>query len=107
MDMNNCDTTLILAMPAQTQSCLFIPNWFTPNGNNQDDAWHIEGFEYENLRLKVFNVMGQLIYTTESSTYIPWDGNYLGKPLPEGDYYYLIESTVNDSKYSAYVTLLR
>lgn len=107
VDMNNCDTTLILAMPAQTQSCLFIPNWFTPNGNNQDDAWHIEGFEYENLRLKVFNVMGQLIYTTESSTYIPWDGNYLGKPLPEGDYYYLIESTVNDSKYSGYVTLLR
>ena len=107
VDMNNCDTTLILAMPAQTQSCLFIPNWFTPNGNNQEDAWRIEGFEYENLRLKVFNVMGQLIYTTESSTYIPWDGNYNGSPLPEGDYYYLIESTVNDSKYSGYVTLLR
>jgi gliding motility-associated-like protein len=107
VDMNNCDTTLILAMPAQTQSCLFIPNWFTPNGNNQEDAWRIEGFEYENLRLKVFNVMGQLIYTAESSTYIPWDGNYNGSPLPEGDYYYLIESTVNDSKYSGYVTILR
>lgn len=107
VDMNNCDTTLILAMPAQTQSCLFIPNWFTPNGNNQEDAWRIEGFEYENLRLKVFNVMGQLIYTTESSIYIPWDGNYNGSPLPGGDYYYLIESTVNDSKYSGYVTLLR
>jgi gliding motility-associated-like protein len=107
VDMNNCDTTLILAMPAQTQSCLFIPNWFTPNGNNQEDAWRIEGFEYENLRLKVFNVMGQLVYTTESSTYIPWDGNYNGSPLPEGDYYYLIESIVNDSKYSGYVTILR
>ena len=107
VDMNNCDTTMVLAMPAQTQSCLFIPNWFTPNGNNQEDIWRIEGFEYENLRLKVFNVMGQLIYTTESSTYIPWNGNYNGKPLPEGDYYYLIESTVNDSRYSGYVTLLR
>ena len=107
VDMNNCDTTMVLAMPAQTQSCLFIPNWFTPNGNNQEDIWRIEGFEYENLRLKVFNVMGQLIYTTESSTYIPWNGNYNGSPLPEGDYYYLIESTVNDSRYSGYVTLLR
>jgi gliding motility-associated-like protein len=107
VDRNNCDTTMVLAMPAQTQSCLFIPNWFTPNGNNQEDIWRIEGFEYENLRLKVFNVMGQLIYTTESSTYIPWNGNYNGRPLPEGDYYYLIESTVNDSRYSGYVTLLR
>ena len=107
IDMNNCDTTVILAMPAQTQSCLFIPNWFTPNGNSQEDTWRIEGFEYENLRLKVFNVMGQLIYTTESSIYIPWDGSYNGSPLPEGDYYYLIESTVNDSRYSGYVTLLR
>jgi gliding motility-associated-like protein len=107
VDMNNCDTTVILAMPAQTQSCLFIPNWFTPNGNSQEDTWRIEGFEHENLRLKVFNVMGQLIYTTESSIYIPWDGSYNGSPLPEGDYYYLIESTVNDSRYSGYVTLLR
>lgn len=107
VDMNNCDTTIILAMPAQTQSCLFIPNWFTPNGNNQEDVWRIEGFEYENLRLKVFNVLGQLMYTTESSNYLPWDGYFDGRTLPAGDYYYVIESTVDDSRYSGYVTLLR
>ena len=107
VDFNNCDTLFVIAMPPVRDPCMFIPNWFSPNSNGKEDIWLIEGFEYGQLMLRIFNVYGQELYYTESQNYVPWDGTYNGKDLPNGDYYYVIESENNLSQYTGYVTLLR
>lgn len=107
VDFNNCDTLFVIAMPPVRDPCIFIPNWFSPNGNGKEDLWLIEGFEYGQLKLRIFNVYGQQIYYTESQNYVPWDGTYNGKELPNGDYYYVIESENYFSQYTGYVTILR
>ena len=107
VDFNNCDTLFVIAMPPVREPCIFIPNWFSPNGNSEEDTWLIDGFEYGELTLKIFNVLGQELYRTESSNYTPWDGTLNGKSLPAGDYYYVITSALLNSNYTGYVTLLR
>jgi gliding motility-associated-like protein len=107
VDFNNCDTLFVIAMPPVRDPCIFIPNWFSPNGNSEEDTWLIDGFEYGALTLKIFNVLGQELYKTESANYIPWDGTFSGKSLPAGDYYYVITSALLNNNYTGYVTLLR
>jgi gliding motility-associated-like protein len=107
VDFNNCDTLFVIAMPPARDPCIFIPNWFSPNGNSEEDTWLIDGFEYGALTLKIFNVLGQELYRTESANYTPWDGTFNGKSLPAGDYYYVITSALLNNNYTGYVTLLR
>jgi len=83
-----------------------IPNWFSPNGNGNEDVWNIDWFDCGQFTLKVFNIYGQLIYSAESQNYIPWDGTFNGKQLPSGDYYYVIESEDYSNQYTGYVTIL-
>ncbi|MES2375194.1 MAG: gliding motility-associated C-terminal domain-containing protein [Bacteroidota bacterium] len=65
------------------------PNVFTPNNDGVNDffALHIEGYvKFGNL--DVFNRYGQLMYSTKSPTGF-WDGNFKGKDLPTGTYYWI------------------
>jgi gliding motility-associated-like protein len=107
VDQVGCDTVVRWEMPPLYDPCVFIPNWFSPNGNGEQDLWRIRGMEYEDLKVSVFNVLGQLLYTTTSNTYVPWDGTYNGKDMPAGDYYYVIEDITSGDNYTGYVTILR
>ncbi|NNU34630.1 gliding motility-associated C-terminal domain-containing protein [Mucilaginibacter sp. S1162] len=65
------------------------PNVFTPNNDGVNDSFalHIEGYvQFGNL--DIFNRNGQLIYSTKSPTAF-WDGNFKGKDLPAGTYYWI------------------
>ena len=107
LDAKGCDTIFQLAMPPLNDPCIFIPNWFSPNGNGEQDLWMIRGIEYEKLKVQVFNVHGQLLYTSSSYDYTPWDGTFQGKEMPAGDYYYVIESFGIGDNYTGHVTILR
>jgi gliding motility-associated-like protein len=107
MDQNGCDTSFLVDLSPVYEPCVEIPNWFSPNGNGENDLWVIQGFELEALKLVVFNVWGQIIYQTDSDNYIPWDGTYEGVSLPNGDYYYVMTSRNEHKYYSGYVTILR
>jgi gliding motility-associated-like protein len=76
---------------------LFDPvNIITPNGDNKNDQLVFVGLEtYPNNQLKVFNRWGNIVY--ESLSYQnDWGGTYQGKPLPAGNYYYIL--TVNKTE---------
>jgi gliding motility-associated-like protein len=107
MDQNGCDTSFLVDLSPVYEPCVEIPNWFSPNGNGENDFWVIQGFELEALDLTVFNVWGQIVYQTDSDNYIPWDGTYEGVSLPNGDYYYVMTSRDEHKYYSGYVTILR
>ncbi len=68
---------------------LFIPKFFTPNGDTFKDTWKIidrnnvieEVFIFDRYGKLLKHVLGNAVY---------WDGTYNGKALEANDYWYLI-----------------
>ena len=74
-------------------SPLSIYNALTPNGDNIDDTWTINGIDrpvFEAAVVSVFDRWGQQVYKSLGYR-TPWDGTNNGKYLPTGAYYYVIE----------------
>lgn len=69
----------------------YIPNAFTPNSDGLNDIFRaippgIEKTDY----FRIFNRWGQLLFETHQ--YMKgWDGNYIGKPQPNGIYVWEIK----------------
>ena len=107
-DDNGCTASQTVVLTESRNPCVEIPNWFSPDGNGQNETWVIPGFEFGSYQLFVVNVWGQKVYETRSENYIPWDGTFKGEPLPNGDYYYVVSSSdSSEPTFTGYVTILR
>ena len=52
---------------------IYIPNSFTPNGDNNNETFYIHGVDNKKIKyFKIFNRWGELIYETSENT--PWEG---------------------------------
>jgi gliding motility-associated-like protein len=96
------DVTVIVAKG------IIIPNTFTPNGDGINDLWNVKYLaDYPNARVDIYNRYGQPVYHALGYKK-PWDGMQNGKPLPAGQYYYIIDLKVkNTPSQAGYITLLR
>lgn len=69
---------------------VFIPNAFTPNGDNINDVFevkHGENCEVIDFNMKIFDRWGRLIYETNSMEKDKaWDGTAEGKEVLQGVY---------------------
>jgi len=90
----------------------FSTSAFTPNDDNVNDLWLLEGIDskYPNNIVKIFNRWGELVYESEKGTYeqYSWDGKNNGEVLPTGSYYYIINC--NDgkgTKFEGTVTIIK
>jgi gliding motility-associated-like protein len=91
---------------------IVVPNQiFTPNGDGQNDTYHIEGIEYySDSKLTIFNRWGIVVY--QKSGYLnDWDGysnvSKVGKTaLPVGTYFYVLDYGKDKHK-AGYVYLER
>ena len=75
--------------------CVKVRNAFSPNGDGINDKWKVyEQYDcLSNISLVVFNRYGSKVF--ESKNYLnDWDGNFKGKPVPDGTYYAVIEFTL-------------
>jgi len=68
---------------------LHIPNAFTPDGNNLNEGFGPVGMGVKWYSMKIYSRWGEKLYETAESK--PWNGMYMGEPLPEGIYVYLME----------------
>ncbi|HET7819182.1 MAG TPA: gliding motility-associated C-terminal domain-containing protein, partial [Bacteroidia bacterium] len=69
----------------------FIPNIFTPSGNNKNDTWIIPNTGFKNAHLEIFDRWGIKVYESNAPT-ISWDGHtYSGKMLSDGTYYFIAD----------------
>jgi gliding motility-associated-like protein len=69
---------------------VYIPNAFTPNSDERNDAWSWVGdCDPEEFLLMVFNRWGELIYSTEDPL-AKWDGTYQGTVSQDGVYVYRV-----------------
>jgi gliding motility-associated-like protein len=84
-----------------------IPNAFSPNADNNDDTWQIEGIEdYPANHVLIVNRWGGKIF--EASGYsraIEWKGTINGEPAPIGTYYYVL-TLGNGKSYTGPLTIV-
>lgn len=92
------------------KSGIFIPNVFSPNGDNKNDVFRIQvGKDVTGMDMAVFDRWGKQVYHT-SDINKGWDGTYDGQAADVGVYQYVIQVKFRDHSISTYkgdVTLLR
>lgn len=84
-----------------------IPNVFTPNGDGTNDAFIFKSFGLKEVKVKIFDRWGLLMFETEGEN-IAWDGRTIaGSQCPAGTYYYLLTARSETKDYSknGYLTL--
>ena len=85
----------------------FVPNAFTPNGDNTNDLFNVKlSKDAIGLDMTIFDRWGKLLkeYVNE---YPGWDGTYKGIKMPSTDYWYTINVDLNETNISGHFTLLR
>ena len=95
------------------QLIYYIPNTFTPDGNQYNQTWRpvfTSGFDPAEFRLTVYNRWGQLVWESYNHT-ASWDGTYDNRYVPDGVYTYKVwfGDKESDAHYelTGHVTLLR
>lgn len=92
---------------SMSETDLFVPNLFTPNGDGNNDVFEIRGLGlfYSNS-LVIVNRWGNEVYKSNN-----YQNNWTGEGLNEGTYFYklTIKETVDSqpTTFTGYVTLVR
>jgi gliding motility-associated-like protein len=75
---------------------LSVPNAFTPNGDNNNDKFCLQGWSYcaNDFKVVIFNRWGEKVFESRDPNFC-WDGTYNGQELSSGVYVYSITSNVN------------
>lgn len=71
---------------------LYVPNSFTPNGDNLNEYFKIYGTGVEEYEIRIFNRWGAEVFKSDDLEK-PWDGTYNGEKVPQGSYAYTISIT--------------
>ena len=111
--VSNCDTSACASITIIVKACedtLFIPNIFTPNGDNINDYFFIKNASDWIINVQIFNRWGNLVYKADNYQN-NWDGKYKGNPLSDGVYYYIINAkgkySGKEEQYHGSLTILR
>jgi gliding motility-associated-like protein len=68
-----------------------LPNAFSPNGDNLNDSWGLQGAKNIKLHsLSVYNRWGEKIFETQNPNHL-WDGTYKGVLVPVGSFQYYLD----------------
>ncbi len=112
-----CSDTATTIIQVSEYLLFFIPNSFTPDGNNFNQTFKpifTAGFDPFSYTLSIYNRWGELLYVSHDSN-VGWDGSYgidnAIKDIPEGVYTWKIEfkSSQNDEHklFTGSVNLMR
>ena len=89
IDVNGClnsDTVTVYVYPE-----IKIPNGFSPNGDGKNDVWQIDFIDqFPDCEVEVYNRWGEQLFYSRGYA-VPFNGQYKGKNLPVGTYYYVVK----------------
>ncbi len=105
VDQNGCEA--VAAIPFEFTGMLEIPNFFSPNGDNENDYWAPGNRDFfPNIEVIIYDRYGRVV--AELDQVSKWDGTYEGKELPTGDYWYVVnQNDDRDIRYVGHFTLYR
>jgi len=110
-DAHGCILQTEVIVPQVGGSCIKAYSAFSPNGDQNNDYWHIDNIElYPDGLVEVFNRWGDRVYSTKK--YVnAWDGAWQGthenQPLPSATYYYVITLNNGEEPSVGTVTIVR
>ncbi len=101
---SGCDTATVTFYIECKAFLIF--NGFSPNGDNVNETFTIEGIEdFPNNTVQVFNRWGNMVF--EQNGYKgQWNGTWNNKDLPNGTYFYLLNDG-EGKKYSGFLEIRR
>lgn len=71
---------------------LSFPNTITPNDDGKNDRWNISFLEdAKGAVISIFDRYGKQIYSGIVKDSFSWNGKYLGRPLPQTTYWYIVK----------------
>lgn len=92
VEKEGCTETLSISIMVTEVICtseyFFLPNAFTPNGDNINDILRVRSNFLEKItgfELQIYNRWGDLVFKTENPDE-GWDGTYKGRELPPDVY---------------------
>jgi len=104
-DKNGCrdqKLNLLLGVPQVS-----IPNFFTPNGDGYNDYWEIGGIEaFPECIISIFDRSGRML-TQYKGIVKGWDGTFGSLPMPENDYWYVVDLKNGELPKRGHFTLKR
>ncbi len=74
---------------------VYLPNAFSPNGDNQNDILYVRGACIKYLDFYIFNRWGEQVFHSTSPT-VGWDGVWRGVPCENAVFTYVIKATLLD-----------
>jgi gliding motility-associated-like protein len=109
-DSNGCQGVDYITIVVNIEcGAVYIPNAFSPNGDNYNDVLFVRGNCIESMEFIIYDRWGEKIFSS-STTADGWDGSLRGKPLDSGVYYYNIKASMIDGstiKRKGNITILR
>lgn len=104
-DDNGCVSTVIYGPYLVSIPDLFIPNVFTPNGDNINDEYLVNYTGSEEFNVQVFDRWGRKIFESDAPGQAWLGTNLNGNESPAGIYYYAVR--VGEKILKGNVTLVR
>lgn len=108
-DKYGCSSTVDYSIGLPVTSTLYIPNSFTPDGDQYNNIFKVYGTNIADFYLLIFDRWGEIIFESYNMDY-GWDGTYKGKIVQDGVYVYKILATGMDNvRYdkTGHVTVLK
>lgn len=100
-DQNGCKDTASISLDVRLIECdedeIFIPNAFSPNGDDANDILFVRSQFIDQLEFVIFNRWGQEVFRTDKF-YEGWDGSFKGESLPPDAFAYYIKARCRNGK---------
>lgn len=76
---------------------VYVPNAFSPNGDNKNDVLYVRGKNLENIQFKIFDRWGELLFESTDQN-VGWDGTFKGVSVNPDVYVYHLKITCFDGQ---------
>ena len=82
-------------------------NYISPNGDGKNDVWMIKNYSvYKDYSIIIYNDAGIKVLDTVGYNN-DWSGTFQGKDLPQGVYYYVVQSPDGQKKFRGSISVNR
>jgi gliding motility-associated-like protein len=93
--VNGCQGPAASVIITFDECSIIIPTAFTPDGDNANDTWELNGIDqiFPKNKVYIYNRWGNLIFESAEGSYESnsWNGVYNNELMPVGTYYFIIE----------------
>lgn len=88
--INRAALSIVFIDPDCIEPNIFVPDAFTPNGDQVNDVFRPRGLNIAEMRLIIYDRWGEKVFESNSPDF-GWDGSYRGAPAPTDVYGYYLE----------------